>query len=299
VIRRLQLLTDEPLTASSGKPQQSAELSLNNDRPEDEQDDARDEGRAVRHEASEKDKVSILERTAHQMEHMRKLIGELAVMCREEQVTSRALFCQLQAATSRPMIPASTASSSSCAVSVSASTFSQLADFHTASQSLYSSFCLSATVGMYYILAQTGTMLDLNSRCLDLTGWKREHVVDRLLTAPYHWIMMHGQSSDVMKQEVTRLDQTRYLVQDSEGHMVPAQGKGQYDRTIRLQRELYEGLHSQVTLVWRCQLRDRKLHDVTVSQWIGSMMDVDDGNGGKMQRPAYVVGLIKSIQCVD
>ena len=298
VVQTLRLLTQEPLSAASGSLQQSAELSLDDGDAEDTEADARDQRRACGHECSSRDKVSVLERAARRMQDMKKLIAELAELCRGEQVTSRALFCQLQAATQRRSLPAS-ASSSSRAGRVSPSASSQLADFRTASQSLYSSFFLSATVGMYYILAQTGTVLDVNSRCLDITGWKREHVVDRLLTAPYHWIMAQGESSDVSESELSRLDQTRYLVQGSDGRMVPAQGKGQYGRTIRLQRELYQGLHSQVTLVWRCQLRDRRLHDVTVSQWVGSVMDVDDGQGDSTQRPAYVVGLIQQIQCVE
>ena len=294
-IQRLEQLIDEPLTHLLGNKRRGVEADFIDGGAEEEEGEGQD-NRDYGEDVTRKGKASILERTAHQMEEMRRRISELTELYKGEQTTNRQLFSHLQTSNSRSTFSASTPSSTS-STAVLPAPLSGMVNYHMATQSIYSSSFLSASVGMYYILAQTGVMLDLNSRCLEMTGWKREHVVNRLLTAPYHWIMM-PESKDV-KDEVAKLDGTRYLVEDTEGKVAAVKGQRQYDKTVRLQKELYRGEQSQVTLVWRVLLRNRRLHEVTVSQWIGSTMDVDDGKGGVTQRPLYVVGLVKKIQCMD
>ena len=292
-VRKLQqLIRDKALTSLPEYNQLEGRLDVNEEEEEEDVGTERETYTEEGGETSRKDKVSILEQSAQQIQRMRQLIDHLAEKCRGEQITNRQLFIDLQAANNR--LSTSSPSSSSSALTP---TYSRIVDYHEANQSVYSSFFLSASVGLYHVLAQSGKVVDLNNRCLELTGWRREFVIDRLLTAPYHLIVK--ESSQIQREEMTQLDESRYLMEGSDGRAEFVRSEKQYDRTIRLQKELYRGLHSQVTLVWRCLLRNRKLHEVTVTQWIGSMMGVDDGQGGMMQRPAHVVGLVRSIQCVD
>ena len=274
-----------------------------------------------------KDKVSVLEEAADRMEALYELIEQLGEACTAHYDQSRSMVYQRQAATQQPfpqhethahthvlrLLPshshtsksshtASMASTSSTASSSSSSSASSAYLSHAAtsrhsySQSLYSVFFLSASLPMLTVRCDTGQVLDVNTATLALSGWQAHHMIGKRITAPYEHIMnkMQWSYGELTAHEAALCykGSERIMVEEKDGRMVHAKVHPQYDTSNEMERALYAGEVSVIQAVWRLQLKDGQLHELTATQWCGEWMEVPDGHGGTRRQPTYVVYVI-------
>ena len=262
-----------------------------------------------------KDKVSVLEEAADRMEAMYALIEQLGSACMAQYDHSRATAYQ-----QRPfsvdvntgdahiisLLPTRTASSVLSAPAAHSAHPPPLSSHHqpaalTAAaatavrQSLFTSFFLSASLPMLTVHCETGQVLDVNSKALEMSGWQPHHMIGKRITAPYELIMSKSllSYSESMKEEVDCMDSAgRVLVEEKDGQMVHARVHPQYETSNELERRLYAGEVSVIQAVWRLQLRNGRLHEVTATQWCDGWVDVPDSANGVKRRPTYVVYVI-------
>ena len=290
---------DEAGHVTAGQ-QQAADDEPREERDEDdnesgERDNENEEGEAVEEDDStKKDKVTILEHSARRLEQMQSIIHQLTAACNTQQQTNRHLLTQLQ--TSNRELQQSPPPSHPLAWF--RAPVSQQLDANLGQQSLYSSLFLSASAPIFVIRCDTGYVVDVNSRMLDESGWMRHHLVGRLMSAPYD--MLVG-SSIVTLERKMRLAPNRVLVERGDGQWVPAQGQEQYAKSRFLAKQLYTGQVNQIDAVWRSEMRNGKVYEVTCKSWINGFRDVLDEEGNMVKRPNTIVMVCdtQNAVCVD
>jgi len=278
-----------------------------------------------------KDKVSVLEEAADRMDALYGLIEQLGAACTSQYEQSRSKAYQhksfstldgdvnddshmlsLLLSHSARSAPLSTRTHHSAhAHSLLDDSQPRLREVASAANdarnSLYSTFFLSASLPMLTVRCETGAVIDVNSAALALSGWQPHHMIGKRVTAPYDLIMSTPNKSvaeiDAEEAALCSNGSARVMVEgkESDGRMVNATEHTQYEASNELERKLYGGELSVIQAVWRLQLRNGRLHEMTVTQWCGEWDEVPDGGGGTRRQPTYMVYVIspESIVRVD
>ena len=266
---------------------------------------------------SKKDKVSVLEEAADRMDALYGLIEQLGEACMSQYDQHRSAAYQHKsfstqdksdARESRMLkllpshsIDSHTARAQSQRIEAAAITATTNT---TGRHSLYSTFFLSASLPMLTVRCDTGAVLDINSAVLALSGWQAHHLIGKRITAPYSHVMSSPPKTyEELNAELwcPPNDHDRVMVEEKDGRMVNAKEHRQYQTSHDMERKLYGGELSVIQAVWRLQLRNGRLHEMTATQWCGEWHEVPDGSGGMRRQPTYVVYVIspESIIRVD
>ena len=269
------------------------------EREADEEEDDEDEEEGDDDDSSKKDKVTILEHSAKRMEQMRAIIHQLATACSTQQQNNRQLLSQLhnnnnnqqhqhQQQLSSFQLPYSNGSSPGLphTLSLFHAPVAQQLDANLGQQSLYASMFLSASTAMFFIRCETGTIVDVNDRLLEESGWGRHHIINRLMTAPADALLCDEYNDEVLA--MMEAAAPRVLVEEN-GEWITARKQEQYDRSLILAKKLYLGLVNQIDAVWRAQMRDGKVYELSCTSWVSGFTDVMTSKGRLERRPTTVV----------
>ena len=261
---------------------------------------------------AKKDKVSVLEDAADRMEALYELIEQLGQECLSRYDQSRAQAyrpkpCPLPEGDNMdayslsllPTRPTRTKhslppGSSSCRyMSDSAADHSSPP---TDRSSLYSVFFLSSSLPMMTIRCDTGQVMDINSQALSLSGWARQQLIGKRITAPYSFIMNRTCNTQAeiaaVEDELSCLGHSRVQITAQDGRLVHQKVFAQYETSNALERRLYAGELSVIQAVWRLQFNEGQLHELTATQWCDQWVDAPDGEGGTRRQPTYAMYVI-------
>ena len=257
---------------------------------EDEEDDSEAAaGGSGDNERKAKAKLRVLQDSARKMAEMHTLIERLVD-------TNRSLVHQLATATHQP-IPAAH-HSAGLALSILPPSGPQL-EAAVVSQSLGSTMFLSSGVGQLVVDVLTGSVVDVNDRLLAVTRWERQHLLGRILIAPYD--LMTAGNAQLSPERTRYIHSQSVLVEAVEGLLAPARldEKVAVQETVEAVRALYRGEVDWISAVWRLPLRDGRWYDVPCVNYIGAWLDVEDGssgsgNGARARRPSTMMFLLSS-----
>ena len=255
-------------------------------------------------EEERKDKVSVLEDSARRMQQLQELVDRLSDTCSNQAADIQKLTLHLHDVGSSgrrggrllddgeldaavPPLSNCDDWSDSVVSLLPASTARSL--MHADRQhALYTSTFLSASICLFVVSVSTGAILEANSLLYESTGWRPPHIINRVLTVPWDVLMSSQPAHPGRHREV---DSQRVLVDspDGDGRLVPARAQPQYGRSKEQMQALYSGRTSNISAVWRTQLKNGGIYEVRSSTWVGSRERVPDGRGGFTQRPLHVV----------
>ena len=246
-----------------------------------------------------KDKVSVLEESAAKLAELQELVAQLTATCSTQQEHIGKLSLHLREVGTQLQLESGEEVSATAVQAVrraagSPSVLSLLprntAEFITGfdrSHALYRSCVISASICLFLVRAETGCVVEANDFLYTSTGWRPEHVIGRLLTAPLNMFM--ADHDDKAEPGLMLDDSARLLVEDGQGGMVHARGFNQYPKSKRAMRELYAGKAQCITATWRTQLKNGGIYDVVNTSWVGSRDKHPDGKGGWRMLPNHVV----------
>ena len=264
----------------------------------DEEEKREDEEDEDDESARSKDKVTILEHSARRLEQMQSVIHQLTAACTAQQQSNRHLLSQLQQSNGYDAELPRLKSSTGHSLALFHPPVAQQLDANLGQQSLYASLFLSASAPMFVIRCDTGYVVDVNRRMLDESGWTRDHLVGRLMTAPYD-ALVSDSTHDV--ERIMRNAGSRVLVASSDGRWVPASKQAQYESSKRKSQQLYAGQVNQIDAVWRQQMSNGKVYEVNCRSWISGFRDVVNAEGRLVRRPNTAVFVCDTLNavCVD
>ena len=210
---------------------------------------------------SKQDKVSILEQSAAKLAELQDLVTQLSRTCESQQENMHKLSLHLREVGSRltagddeQLLGRSGASSS--VLSLLPQSTSDFLQSYDRSHVLHSSVLTQASLCIFLVAVDSGRVLEANDATYISTGWRPEHILNRVMTAPYDVFMdttrmLPGEMTPPPPQNPHRL-----LVEGPDGQLVPARTYSQYQRSKKLMIDLYMGRKQCITAVWRTQLRD-------------------------------------------
>ena len=245
------------------------------------EDGKRTGGRAERWRAERVEKGMVLERAVEYMERMHGVLQQMAAHSSTQQrvlrqlVHSRAVCC-----------------SSTPSLACLPPAFYHRIESHINSQQLGSATFVSASAAMMVVSLVNGCVVDVNERLLLCTGWERQHLVARMIMAPY------AQPPSAMQPGTTDWDalreqqRNRILVDGpSDCGMVPAGYYEQPAASLALLVRLLVGELRSVTAVWRTVVRSGRVVDVLCRSWAGGEVDVLEASGSIANRPAWLASV--------
>ena len=271
----------------------------------------KDEEEEVDEPEGKRDKVTVLEDSARKIDDLQRLVSQLTDACSSQQANNRTLLMQLQMAARQlaPQLEPPDSSSAHSSFSSASSTHalsllppavSQRLDAQIGSASLRSSWFAASSVSMCVVRCATGCVLDVNDRMLQESGWRREHIVGRLLCPPYDYIIQQA-SYTTQKWNGSELAMQRILVDGPDGRMVPARTQRQYERSKQMIHDLYKGEKEHIFCVFRYQMRDGRVYEVKTALWTTSWMEVKGRDGVVSRRPesCFLVCSYADSVCVE
>ena len=246
-------------------------------------------------EQHRKHRAAVVDQTVHRARELYGLVGLLSRACNRQNDNIRALTEQLQAATSALQVATQSArvtgeAPSSESIASLASSASSSLDSRLASSALNSSLLLSVRVAITVVDGMASRVLDCNAYMLESTGWERHHVIDRIIGRSYDELM--DDRVWQANETVRRLTGDHVLVNGPGGTMVRAQLQEQYPSSLEKKRRLYRREVDKISALWRNQLRDGFVYEMSGVTYVSDWMDVDDRRGGLVQRPQRVVWVV-------
>ena len=261
------------------------------------------------------DKLSMLEEAAERMEALYELVEQLGDACAEPLYRSHAraqqlikreaddcaearLLTLLPDLTPRARQPRPSAVKQERVDTAHGQHVHAMLSSATERASLRSAFFLSSSLPMMTIRCDTGQVVDINRQVMAHSGWTPRDLLGKRIVPPYSHIVSRTYRTlaeiEAAEAALVRLGHERCLVPSSasDGQRVQQGLTEQYEASDEAERSLYAGEQSVVQAVWRSELWEGQLHELTITQWCEQWDDLPDGQGGTRRQPTFTVHVI-------
>ena len=234
-------------------------------------------------------KVAVLRESAVRIEQLQRLVAQLADACNQaaEDRSTNSLPTELST------------SSLSAQLDHLPRFVSSSVQSYLKRVGLHSSLFIHSSACQLLLHARSGLIADVNDRFVAGSGWKRSELIGRRCFPPARLMQTNPQL--VQNRNSPMMASNRPPVQSQSGRLVPQRQEPQYERTLQLAQQLWNGELESMDAVWRAQLRNGKVYERHIFCWVSEWEDVDCGNGVRRRQPLYILSIqnLAQVVCVE